>query len=58
MTGNLHVAHERGIIPRTIEEIFRHKSNFAKMEISYFEIYNEHGYDLIGTDDDAVYDSP
>lgn len=48
MTGDFVNYDQRGIIPRTIAEIFRHKDSISSIAISYFEIYNEHGYDLIG----------
>ncbi|CAG9856557.1 unnamed protein product [Phyllotreta striolata] len=43
---------QRGIIPRSIEYIFNHYNNIAEeptIYISYMEIYNEIGYDLLST---------
>ncbi|KAB0799543.1 hypothetical protein PPYR_07423 [Photinus pyralis] len=50
MTGSSEYFEERGIIPRSIEEIFKHtKQNISvyTIYISYLEIYNEIGYDLL-----------
>ncbi|KAL0270881.1 UNVERIFIED_CONTAM: hypothetical protein PYX00_008153 [Menopon gallinae] len=48
MTGDFTVYEERGIIPRTIQFLFHSLKETSTVTISYFEIYNEHGYDLIG----------
>ena len=37
---------ERGIIPRSLRHIFRNSSP-EHVYLSYFEIYNEQGYDLL-----------
>lgn len=45
---------QRGIVPRVFTYLFeeiRHRTKHQYMEfnvyVSYFEIYNEHGYDLL-----------
>ncbi|XP_033207917.1 kinesin-like protein KIF3A [Belonocnema kinseyi] len=41
----------RGILPRTLQYLFdivkKHPENLYSMEVSYLEIYNENGYDLL-----------
>lgn len=52
MSGGGSLWEERGIIPRTFTQIFDlidKRRNFVqyKLYASYFEIYNESGYDLL-----------
>ncbi|XP_072386507.1 kinesin-like protein KIF6 [Diabrotica undecimpunctata] len=52
MTGSANNYDERGIIPRSIQYIFQYYENVSEkptIYISYLEIYNETGYDLLGT---------
>lgn len=58
ITGGTDRYVDRGLIPRTISHIFdamkkEQKSTF-RMFISYLEIYNEHGYDLLSREDNAT----
>ena len=48
ITGGAEKYKDRGIIPRTLEHIFKkcHDEN-TKISVSYIEIYNESGYDLL-----------
>ena len=53
LTGGVGAYAERGIIPRAISAVFAHASASADdaeytVRISYLEIYNEVGYDLLG----------
>eukprot|EP00397_Hematodinium_sp_SG-2012_P009813 GEMP01009908.1.p1 GENE.GEMP01009908.1~~GEMP01009908.1.p1 ORF type:complete len:768 (+),score=203.78 GEMP01009908.1:47-2350(+) len=57
ITGGTDRYVDRGLIPRTIAYVFEQmkkdqKSTF-RMYISYFEIYNESGYDLLSREDSA-----
>ncbi|XP_026271293.2 kinesin-like protein KIF6 [Frankliniella occidentalis] len=50
MTGGLSRYEDRGVIPRTIQHIFKHFLEAGLTHstfISYLEIYNECGYDLL-----------
>ena len=52
LTGGASAYAERGIIPRTLSEVFRAvAANSSEAEhtvrVSYLEIYNEHGFDLL-----------
>jgi hypothetical protein len=51
ITGGAEKYADRGIIPRTLSYVFRHfQENPQKIftiHVSYLEIYNEHGYDLL-----------
>ncbi|KAJ1522736.1 hypothetical protein ONE63_001895 [Megalurothrips usitatus] len=50
MTGGLSRYEDRGVIPRTIQHIFKHYLEAGVTHstfISYLEIYNECGYDLL-----------
>jgi kinesin family protein 6/9 len=52
LTGGPDSYSERGIIPRTLSEVFRaidaHQADAEHtVRISYLEIYNEHGFDLL-----------
>ena len=49
ITGGAEKYKDRGIIPRTLEYIFKkyYKSNSTKISVSYIEVYNESGYDLL-----------
>ncbi|OON16925.1 hypothetical protein X801_07245, partial [Opisthorchis viverrini] len=53
ITGGGEKYTDRGIIPRTIEYIFRQSEKNLEedfeVSISYLEIYNENGYDLLDT---------
>lgn len=55
LTGGQVSYKERGLIPRTISMIFQELKNSKdrqyKFYFSYMEIYNEHGYDLLGASD-------
>ena len=58
ITGGSERYVDRGLIPRTLSEIFDRirkdgKSNY-KMYISYLEIYNDQGYDLLSREDSAT----
>lgn len=58
ITGGTDRYVDRGLIPRTICHLFElmkkeQKSSF-RMYISYFEIYNESGYDLLSREDSAT----
>jgi kinesin family protein 6/9 len=56
LTGGSERYTDRGIIPRAISMTFkeiRNRTNFEfKVSISYFEIYNEQGYDLLAGEGD------
>ncbi len=48
MTGDTENYENRGLIPRSIEYLFsQKKSKDIKITISYFQIYNDDGYDLL-----------
>ena len=49
ITGGAEKYKDRGIIPRTLEHIFKKcfQTNSTKISVSYIEIYNESGYDLL-----------
>eukprot|EP01084_Bolivina_argentea_P259595 438067_1 len=55
MTGGTANYDDRGLIPRTISYIFKkckeNKEYNHKIEISYLEIYNNDGYDLLNEDE-------
>ncbi len=55
LTGGSDRYSDRGIIPRAISMIFsevrNRKGREIKVTVSYFEIYNEQGYDLLALDD-------
>jgi kinesin family protein 6/9 len=60
MTGGQSSFNDRGIIPRTLQYLFQ---SFKKrtdcshqVHISYMEIYNEHGYDLLAEDLEGSHD--
>ena len=57
MTGGTDKYSDRGIIPRTISYIFdyfKKKSGLIfTLHISYMEIYNEHGFDLLNAEHEA-----
>ena len=57
MTGGTEKYMDRGIIPRTISYIFdyfKKKSDLIfTLHISYMEIYNEHGFDLLSAEHEA-----
>ena len=56
ITGGAERYQDRGIIPRTIQHIFAHKQSTNStytVAISYLEIYNEIGYDLLHSDRDS-----
>ena len=57
ITGGNESYKQRGLIPRTISYMFdkaRNQGEYRyKIYISYLEIYNESGYDLISRDDDC-----
>jgi kinesin family protein 6/9 len=63
LTGGAERYMDRGIIPRTLstvyQEIRARTDAKIKVSISYFEIYNEQGYDLLGSEDNrALEDLP
>ena len=51
ITGGAERYRDRGIIPRSISEIFKRVSQDANskyvVRVSYLEIYNNNGYDLL-----------
>ncbi|GJQ64971.1 KIF6 [Trypoxylus dichotomus] len=54
ITGSPNEYQERGILPRTIEQIFEYikkTSTQHSIYVSYLEIYNEVGYDLLNSKD-------
>lgn len=55
LTGGAERYADRGIIPRSISMIYNEARNRTdaqfKISISYFEIYNEQGHDLLASDD-------
>ena len=55
LTGGSERYADRGIIPRAISTIYSEVRNRTdlqyKVTISYFEIYNEQGHDLLASDD-------
>lgn len=57
MTGGVNAYKDRGIIPRTIQYIYsqlKTRSDYTyTVHVSYLEIYNEVGYDLLDTTRDA-----
>lgn len=58
ITGGSERYVDRGLIPRTLSELFEHirtdgKSSY-NIYISYLEIYNNYGYDLLSRDDSAA----
>ena len=57
MTGGTDKYSDRGIIPRTISylfDYFKKKSGLIfTLHISYMEIYNEHGFDLLNAEHEA-----
>ncbi|CAD7931766.1 unnamed protein product [Amoebophrya sp. A25] len=58
ITGGSEKYVDRGLIPRTISEIFDHIRKDGKSRhqcfISYLEIYNNFGYDLLSRDENAT----
>jgi kinesin family protein 6/9 len=56
MTGGPERFEDRGLIPRSLERIFTHAEKHAEREftvaVSYLEIYNEVGYDLLDSRDE------
>ncbi|XP_041809096.1 kinesin-like protein KIF6 [Chelmon rostratus] len=57
ITGGAERYNDRGIIPRTLSYLFKHFSQDNRMvyttHISYLEIYNEMGYDLLDSRHEA-----
>jgi kinesin family protein 6/9 len=57
MTGGATKYEDRGIIPRALTHIFDHISSQSEytytVRISYLEIYNDNGYDLLDPDHDS-----
>ena len=57
MTGGTEKYTDRGIIPRTISYLFdyfkRTSGLVFTLQISYLEIYNEHGFDLLNAEHEA-----
>lgn len=57
ITGGAERYSDRGLIPRTIQYIFKHVQKMSDCEfniqISYLELYNENGYDLLDNSRDA-----
>lgn len=59
MTGSRTEYEKRGIIPRTLSYVFRNfqddhdSSKIRAAFVSYLEIYNEGGYDLLHSSDMA-----
>jgi len=56
ITGGAERYADRGLIPRTISylfEAFRRGNATYRMYVSYLEIYNDYGYDLLSRDDSA-----
>lgn len=53
ITGGAARYQDRGLIPRTIQYIFKHIANDPytqyAVQVSYLELYNEVGYDLLDT---------
>lgn len=51
ITGGAERYEDRGIIPRTLAYIFaaseKNKENFYQISVSYLEIYNNEGFDLL-----------
>ena len=51
ITGGAEHYEDRGIIPRTLAYIFseteKNKENFYQISVSYLEIYNNEGFDLL-----------
>ncbi|XP_024945800.1 kinesin-like protein KIF6 isoform X1 [Cephus cinctus] len=51
ITGDQRKYNDRGVLPRTLEYLFdvirKKPENLYSIEISYLEIYNENGYDLL-----------
>ncbi|KAJ3273248.1 Kinesin- protein 6 [Terramyces sp. JEL0728] len=57
ITGGAERYADRGLIPRTLQYIFKHIQNDPQstysVHVSYLEIYNEIGYDLLDSSRDA-----
>ena len=45
---------DRGLMPRVLEYIFKHSNDSFDIGISYMEIYNENGYDLLDENREAT----
>eukprot|EP00049_Salpingoeca_infusionum_P012998 m.241586 g.241586 ORF g.241586 m.241586 type:complete len:190 (-) comp15327_c0_seq6:3312-3881(-) len=60
ITGGAERYEDRGIIPRTLEHLFEHyvqnPGTVFSTTVSYLEIYNEHGYDLLDPNHDNIRD--
>jgi kinesin family protein 6/9 len=54
MTGDSENYSDRGIIPRTISYIFsKRRDKRINVTLSYFQIYEEHGYDLLDAENET-----